>query len=306
MIQNRSFMHLAISSVHRLVWYLAFVGMAASMATAETIRFSGSVHLSPNGVPDAVDRPVRYKTWHDMCQVYPCETFPDNYVTVVFGERTYYFPMRKLSGTDWESQSLGQESIEILRYNLAQTSNAPKRAFSYLGFSIKCCSEIFAWFGIDNEFIRDSRGVNRLSLHPYSPNHRYPLSSDSLRFVVFGKAAEGIDEIDPPHIPATLRHEASESFWQLEDSFSNKMFVSKNPVLAESYVVMRCRGDDLYLCDIQTLRYADEAKVAPLYAQLRLLAPVDSKGSYTLESVASILADIDEMLQLARVHPNRP
>lgn len=244
--------------------------------------------------------PERYNNWQDMCQEHACADFPMDHLTASFGGQYYYFPMRRLTYPDWQTIDPKEEPLEILWYNLGESPDMPRRTFSNLGLSLlKCCDEMFRWYGMP-EFGGKNRNANHLGVYPYRSQ---PLPSGgaeprSLRNEVYGGKMATLPEIDPSQVPAALRTDHSPSFWRLADSHLDAMLVSKKPILAESYVVMRCRQ---ILCKVRTLRPADEAKHPPLYVDITLLSPnLENDGA---EKIAAFITAVDKMLRLARSHP---
>lgn len=250
--------------------------------------------------PPATADPERYNNWQAMCQEHACADFPMDHLTAHFGGQYYYFPLRRLTYPDWQTIDPKEEPLEILRGNLTETPDMPRRTFSNLGLSLlRCCDEMFRWFGLP-EFGGKNRNVNHLWVYPYGsqllPAGR--AEPRSLRREVYGGKMATLPEIDPPQIPTELRTDHSPSFWRLADSHLDTMLVSKKPILAESYVVMRCRQ---ILCKVRTLRLADEAKHPPLYVDITLLSPnLENDGA---EKIAAFITAVDKMLRLARVPP---
>ncbi|WP_155947327.1 hypothetical protein [Pseudorhodobacter ferrugineus] len=155
-----------------------------------------------------------------------------------------------------------------------------------------------------DEAAERNRYSNLMWVYPYLYPFRLGSSKysllDSLRYYVYNDETATLPEIDPPQIPEALRTDFSPSFWRLADSYYDKMLVSKKPILAESYVFMRCRPE---LCDVLTLRPANGDNIPPpLRVYIQLWSPVLGKGEGA-EELASYLQDLDKMLRLARSHP---
>lgn len=248
----------------------------------------------------AAAEPELTRGWQIICQEYPCAEFPMDHLTANFGGQYYYFPMRRLTNPDWQTIDPKQEPFEIIRYNTGETSDMPRRAFSRQGFSIeKCCDEMFRWFGMP-EFGGKNRGANSIGVYPYLPPSSFSRREHrkSLYFLVYGRQVEMFAEIDPPQIPIELRTDYSPSFWRLAGSWDDMMLVSKEPILAESYGVMRCRS---ILCNIDTLLPTDTSKPPPLKVQIHLWSPnLENDGA---ERIAAFIAAADELLSVARVKP---
>lgn len=262
--------------------------------------FSWALVLASLAKPAAAE-PERYNTWQDMCQEHACADFPMDHLTASFGGQYYYFPMRRLTFPDWQTIDPQKEPFEILRYNISETPDMPRRAFSNVGLTLTdCCDEMFRWFGM-LEISGKNGNINSANVRPYisQPKHLGGAETESLRRTVYGEQTETLPEIDPPQIPVALRTDYSPSFWRLADLQNDDMvLVSKAPLLAESYVVMRCRS---ILCDVETLRPADGAKPPPLYVYIWLWSPnLKDDGA---EKIATFTAAVDELLRVARVKP---
>jgi hypothetical protein len=218
--------------------------------------FGGCLVFSSLAKPAAADS-ERYNPWQDMCQEYACADFPMDHLTAHFGGQYYYFPMRRLTFPDWQTIDPKKEPFEILRYHIGETPDMPRRTFTNVGLTLTdCCDEMFRWFGMP-EISGRNGNINSVSVHPYrsQPEPWDLVEGDSLRRTVYGKQTETLPEIDPPQIPVALRTDHSPSFWRLADLHNGDMvLVSKEPLLAESYIVMRCRS---ILCHGETLRPAD-------------------------------------------------
>jgi len=264
------------------------------------LLFGWCLVMSALAQPAAAD-PERYNNWQDMCQEHACADLPMDHLTASFGGQYYYFPMRRLTYPDWQTIDPKEEPLEILRGNLTETPDMPRRTFSNLGLSLlRCCDEMFRWFGLPEISGERSMG-NSIAVRPYKAEqlHSGWAGSSSLRSQVYGEKTIARPEIDPPQIPLALRTDYSSSFWRLADSHLDVMLVSKKPILADSYVVMRCRND--ILCMVTTLRPADTAKRPPLYVEMRLWSPnLENDGA---EKIAAFVTAVDKMLRLARIHP---
>ena len=81
---------------------------------------------------------------------------------------------------------------------------------------------------------------NRLAIHPFGVKSGKSSRYDTLSWNIFGNAADNNKEIDPPQIPDALKVDFEDHFWRLESSNWEMKFVSKEPILAESYVLMYC------------------------------------------------------------------
>lgn len=261
--------------------------------------FGWALVLASLAKPAAAE-PERYNTWQDMCQEHACADFPMDHLTASFGGQYYYIPMRRLTFPDWQTIDPKEEPFEIMRYNLSETPDMPRRAFSNLGFTLtNCCNELFRWFGM-SEIGGKNASSNSISVHPYISQPLYADGDElySLRSRVYGEQAETLPEIDPPQIPVELRTDYSPSFWRLAYLHDDMVLVSKRPILAESYVMMICRS---ILCDIETLRPADGTKNPPLFVRLWLWSPtLEYDGA---EKIAAFIAAVDELLRVARVNP---
>ena len=278
------------------------IGLWAPSAFADD---APAIPASPQIQPVVTEHisPVRYKSWREMCRYHRCGAFPIYFVTANFGDAYQYFPMRRLTNPAWKPQAIGPDNTELLRFNLAEKPNAPRRGFSNLSLSMICCNELFSWFGLHAS---EDENINRLAIHPQSLQTGSSYVRNSLSRIVFGMEGGGMVEIDPPDIPEELRKDVSALFWRLKDSYGDAMFVSKVPVLSSHYVVMRCRLG--VRCDVMTLR---PAKTSPKHAphmSLTLYAPVGKGGAFvanSLQDVAAFFGRIDEMMRLARVHPKK-
>lgn len=261
--------------------------------------FGWALVLSSLAKP-ATAEPESYKPWQDMCKEHACNEFPMDHLTAIFGGQFYYFPMRRLTFPDWQTIDPKKEPFEIVWYNIGETPDMPRRAFSSKGLALThCCDEMFRWFGMP-EISGENGNLNIVYVHPYisSLDPQTETESDSLRRAVYGQQAETLPEIDPPQIPVALRTDHSPSFWRLADSWDDTMLVSKEPILAESYVLMRCRT---ITCEINTLRPADGTKHPPLDIKIRLWSPnLERDGA---EKIAAFVKAIDELLRVARVKP---
>ncbi len=261
--------------------------------------FGWALVLASLAKPAAAE-PERYNTWQDMCQEHACADFPMDHLTASFGGQYYYFPMRRLTFPDWQTIDPKEEPFEILGFDISETPDMPRRAFSNVGLILwDCCNETFRWFGMP-EIGGKNASSNTIYVSPYlsPPLPSGQEGSKSLHRLVYGRQIETRTEIDPPQIPIDLRTDYSPSFWRLADSSDDTMLVSKKPILAESYVVMRCRP---ILCHIDTLLPADGTKQPPLWVDITLWSPtLEDDGA---EKIAAFITAVDELLRMARVKP---
>jgi hypothetical protein len=271
----------------------------ASLHCAASAAFFVSWCVVTSGLAQpAAEAPGAYRSWWDMCKEHACNEFPMDHLTAYVGGQFYYLPMRRLTNPDWQTIDPKEQPLEILRPNFYQTPYLPRRMLSSGAFGIDdCCDELFRWFDLP-EAGGNSASANNVSVHRSPQLFPGQEQSRSLRYLVYGKQAASLPEIDPPQIPVELRTDYSPSFWRLADSWDDMMLVSKEPILAESYVAMRCRSTT---CDVDTLLPADGLKIPPLYVEIDLWSPdIEHDGA---EKIADFVTTVDELLRIARVRP---
>jgi hypothetical protein len=164
--------------------------------------FGWALVLASLAKPAAAE-PELYNTWQDMCQEHACADFPMDHLTASFGGQYYYFPMRRLTFPDWQTIDPKEEPIEILGFDISETPDMPRRAFSNVGLTLwACCNEMFRWFGMP-EFGGENASSNSINVRPYISQPLYADGDElySLRSRVYGEQAETLPEIDPPQIP---------------------------------------------------------------------------------------------------------
>lgn len=173
----------------------------------------------------------RFRSWTDMCQSRPCGTFPIDHVVVMFGEKRYDFPMRRLNLPDWYAQMRQRQVPEWVRYNWSAPGTPPRRGFSHTGFSIgTCCNEMFAWFGVtrpDQSALLQTGAQVNISFYPYPRDPRRLPPYYRLEYWLYGTETMYQPAIGPDDIPEHLRIDATPDFWRLPDHFGDLVLVSK-------------------------------------------------------------------------------
>ncbi|SLN32250.1 hypothetical protein ROA7450_01460 [Roseovarius albus] len=256
--------------------------------------------------------------WAELCAEKNCDEFPLGYHTFDFPKQRLYFPMRRLSLPNWQERALDGDVPEIVSYQIGNSIDDPRRTYSGAGGGLKrCCDELFDWFGIERED-RKNGHVNSVTVNPYTPrNSQY--DARSLYARVHNKLPELGEEIAPTQLPADLKFPISPSFWMLFDRQGALGLVSREPILAGSYVFASCT----VVCKVWTLRPRGGAKRPALSVYIssttyrRKFGSIDDWRAFsehqfvpeitiqTLEDLATYIRKIDTLLQRASQHPER-
>lgn len=257
----------------------------------------------------------RFRSWTDMCQSRPCGTFPIDHVVVMFGDKRYDFPMRRLTLPDWYAQMRQRQVPERVRYNWSAPGTPPRRGFSYTGFSIgACCDEMFAWFGVtrpNQSALLQTGAQGRVHFYPYPRDPRRVKPRYRLEYWLYGTETMYQPAIGPDDIPEHLRIDATPDFWRLPDHFGDLVLVSKKPMIAGGHVLAVCRG--LGTCSFHTLRRDAGTPMPDLLVDAQVTTRIGAEFTFdpvTKEKInisagrfATYLRGIDEMLRRAEYKP---